>query len=44
MISGKIKNIKVSDTETSAGGALAKSVPRPKPEDNTAYLRTLNEA
>jgi hypothetical protein len=41
--SGKIKNIKATDTATSAGGALAKSVPRPKPVDSSEYLKSLNE-
>ena len=41
--SGKIKNIKATDTATSAGGALAKSVPRPKAIDSSEYLRSLND-
>ncbi len=40
--SGKIKNIKINDTATSAGGVLAKSVPRPKADDNSAYLKSLS--
>lgn len=35
LCAGKIKKIKVSDTEQSSGGVLAKSVPRPKAEDNS---------
>jgi len=35
------KNIKATDT--SAGGALAKSVPRPKAIDSSEYLRSLTD-
>jgi len=34
-VTGKIKRIKVEDTSMTSGGILAKSVPRPKAEDQT---------
>ncbi len=41
IIEGSIKNIKVDDSNNKAGGILSKSVPRPKVEDDSAYLKTL---
>ena len=42
-MTGKIKNIKVEDTSQLAGGAMSKSVPRPKADDNREYMRSLTE-
>jgi len=42
IIEGSIKNIKVDDSNNKAGGILSKSVPRPKAEDQSAYLKSLN--
>jgi hypothetical protein len=43
LATGQIKKIKVEDTSMSAGGVLSKSVPRPKAEDNTQYLKSLTK-
>ena len=43
VLSGDIKNIKVEDSQMKAGGIMSKSVPRPKPEDDTPYIKSLNE-
>jgi hypothetical protein len=42
VLDGSIKNIKVYDSNSKAGGVMSKSVPRPKPEDDSAYIKTLN--
>ncbi len=42
LVTGKIKNIKVEDTSNLTGGALSKSVPRPKAHDNREYMSGLN--
>eukprot|EP00347_Sterkiella_histriomuscorum_P017214 403350242 len=41
LVTGKIKKIKVEDTSQTSGGILAKSVPRPKAEDQTQYIKGL---
>jgi hypothetical protein len=43
VVTGKIKNIKVEDTSQLAGGAMSKSVPRPKADDNREYMKSLTE-
>jgi hypothetical protein len=43
VVTGKIKNIKVEDTAHLPGGAMSKSVPRPKADDNREYMRGLTE-
>lgn len=42
IVEGSIKNIKVDDSNNKAGGILSKSVPRPKAEDDSAYLKSLS--
>ena len=42
IVTGQIKNIKIDDANDKAGGVLSKSVPRPKPEDTSEYMRSLN--
>ena len=43
LVTGQIKNIKVEDTSQLAGGAISKSVPRPKAEDNREYFKGLTQ-
>ncbi|CDW85245.1 acyl-binding protein [Stylonychia lemnae] len=43
LVTGKIKRIKVEDSSMTSGGILAKSVPRPKAEDQTQYLKSLTQ-
>ncbi len=42
IVTGKIKNIKIEDTSNKAGGIMSKSVPRPKAEDPSQYIQSLN--
>jgi len=42
LVTGQIKNIKVEDTSNMSGGAMSKSVPRPKAEDNREYFKSLS--
>lgn len=42
IVTGKIKNIKIEDTSNKAGGIMSKSVPRPKVEDQSSYISSLN--
>lgn len=41
IVAGQIRHIKVDDADMKAGGALSKSVPRPKVEDTTQYMNSL---
>lgn len=43
MKSGLIEEIKVDDVDAKSGGAMQKTVSRPKQEDNTKYLKSLTE-
>ena len=42
IVEGKIKNIRVDDSNAKAGGVMSKAVPRPKAEDNSEYMSSLN--
>ena len=42
IVTGKIKNIKIDDRSNKAGGIMSKSVPRPKVEDQSPYIQSLN--
>jgi hypothetical protein len=42
LISGEVKTLKEEeDPDMKAGGVLSKSVPRPRAEDSTQYMKSL---